>query len=82
MKRLLLIAPLLAACGDGADKTASCNADGWAGVVGKPVSEIQSQLPSGTRVLGPNSVVTQDFRPDRTNVSVDAGWVVVRVWCG
>ncbi|MBX9897992.1 MAG: YceI family protein [Qipengyuania sp.] len=34
------------------------------------------------RWLPPGTIVTQDFRPDRLNVDIDAGGIVVRARCG
>ena len=37
---------------------------------------------SRIRWLPPGTIVTQDFRPDRLNIDIDAGGVVVRARCG
>ncbi|WP_156839437.1 I78 family peptidase inhibitor [Novosphingobium aquimarinum] len=34
------------------------------------------------RVIGPDDVVTMDFRPDRLNVETDAEGRIVRIRCG
>ena len=36
---------------------------------------------SHVRVLGPNSAMTMDYRPDRLNVNVDAGNVITGFRC-
>jgi len=41
-----------------------------------------SDLPAGTRVLPPNSMMTMDFRPDRLNVHLDGTDTVVKVIMG
>jgi len=38
-----------------------------------------SELPEGTRVQGPNTVVTMDFNPDRWNLYVDSDNKVTKV---
>lgn len=47
----------------------ACGASRFQNLIGTMASEIdQSTLPAGTRVLTPESIVTQDFRPDRLNI--------------
>ena len=50
--------------------------------IGQDVSTVQAQLPEGARVIPPDSVVTQDYRPGRVNVDIDAGGLITRIWCG
>lgn len=38
-----------------------------------------SELPEGTRVIGPDTMVTMDYRPDRWNLHVDENNVVKKV---
>lgn len=38
-----------------------------------------SDLPLGTRVLGPNSIATMDYRPNRLNIHIDSNGIVQRV---
>ncbi|WP_424831929.1 I78 family peptidase inhibitor [Ruegeria sp.] len=61
---------------------AFCLGEAFAGSVGQPVSTIQAQLPERSRVLGPNSVATQDYRIDRLNVFVDDAGIIQRLTCG
>ncbi|KAI9183580.1 hypothetical protein H9P43_004498 [Blastocladiella emersonii ATCC 22665] len=42
----------------------------------------KSALPNPHRVVPPGSFVTMDFRPERLNVTVDAGMRVTRVHYG
>jgi hypothetical protein len=47
----------------------TCGASRFEHLVGVLASEIdQSTLPDGTRVITPDMMVTQDFRPERLNV--------------
>ena len=41
-----------------------------------------SELPEGTRVVGPDTMVTMDFNPDRWNLHVDDKNVVKKVTQG
>lgn len=59
-----------------------CGADGLQGLVGQPRAVINSMtLPPATRVLGPDSPVTADFRPDRLNIEIDNAGLIKRVSC-
>lgn len=60
----------------------TCKGDAFSDAIGKPVSDIQAQLPDSTRVVGPDSLVTQDYRPTRLNVAIDADGLITRVSCG
>lgn len=42
----------------------------------------QIVIPEPFRVIEPGMMVTQDYRPDRTNIVVDAHGYISRVWCG
>jgi hypothetical protein len=56
-----------------ADATAqdTCGASRFTHLVGTLASEIdQATLPAGSRIVTPDALVTQDFRPDRLNVMV------------
>lgn len=47
----------------------SCGAAAFQSLIGTLASEIdQATLPAGTRVLTPDSIVTQDFRAERLNI--------------
>lgn len=73
-------APGLAA-GDGIG-LATCGADQVQDLVGQPVEAARDRLTSGVRIIPPNSPITQDYRPDRLNVDLDAGAIITRIWCG
>lgn len=54
---------------------------------GKPYSEAESEIKAGEdvatiRVIRPDEAVTQDFRPDRLNVELDAEDNVSKIYCG
>lgn len=61
----------------------ACGAGTRQELVGQPVSVLDaSALPEGTRVLFPGMSATQDFRPDRLNITIGASDQVERVYCG
>ena len=76
---LLLPSLLLAACGPEEDP---CGAVAAAGLVGTQVAG--ARLPEGrpVRVVGPDTMVTMDFLPDRLNVEVDAAGAITGLRCG
>jgi uncharacterized lipoprotein YajG len=65
-----------------------CDASGAQFAVGKPVSAAlleQARSKSGAqnaRVLGPNDMVTMEYRSDRLNLNTDGSATVIRVNCG
>lgn len=38
-------------------------------------------LPQTRRVLQPGMAYTQDYRPDRLNISIDETGLIGRIWC-
>lgn len=95
MKRILFACILVSACDttqvpDDTEVAAEasaidlsmCKMQDLTNSIGQPVSDIQSLLPEGTRVLAPNSVATQDYRPTRANVYVDVKGTITRIACG
>jgi hypothetical protein len=47
----------------------ACGASRYQNLIGTPASAIdQSTLPAGARVITPDTMVTQDFRPERLNI--------------
>lgn len=60
----------------------SCGASRFLNLVGTEASAIdQSTLPQDARIVAPDSVVTQDFRPDRLNVMVGSDGRVSSLAC-
>ncbi|MFS2156078.1 I78 family peptidase inhibitor [Pseudomonas sp. Pseusp122] len=65
-----------------------CDASGAQFAVGKPASAAlleQARSKSGAqtaRVLGPNDMITLEYRSDRLNLNTDSSANVVRVNCG
>lgn len=47
----------------------ACGASRFRHLIGAPASEIdESALPAGARIITPDTMVTQDFRPERLNI--------------
>jgi hypothetical protein len=57
----------------------TCGARAYINWIGKPVAEIA--VPNGARVIAPDSMVTEDFRPNRLNIMVDAEGVITGFGC-
>ena len=91
--RRFLPAILLAACaGDAAPPPGAatppasaddpCGASDYAGLVGANVAAVTLPASLNHRVVGPGTVVTMDYVPERLNVEVDADGVVTGLRCG
>lgn len=39
-------------------------------------------LPGNVRVIGPDTIVTFDYRPDRLNLATDNNGTITRAYCG
>lgn len=83
MARLALpLILVLAACVAPPDEDA-CGAAGRQGLLGLDTAALAAMsFPSGTRVIAPGTPVTEDYRPDRLNIDVDASGRITGVWCG
>ena len=60
----------------------ACLSDEQRALVGQPISEAMPVLPENARILRPDSLFTQDYRPNRINADVDGKEIVTRIWCG
>lgn len=84
---LLAIAglPLLAACQpapETPDQPDLCGASGFQGLMGQNRTALdQLTLPQGTRVVGPDDMVTADYRTDRLNIEYDRKGVIHKIGC-
>ncbi|MCK0139807.1 I78 family peptidase inhibitor [Aliiroseovarius sp. F47248L] len=60
----------------------NCGQDRFRGLVGQDAGTLREiDLPSATRVVKPGMALTQDYRPDRLNISIDGDGIIDRVWC-
>lgn len=98
MKHYLPVLLLLSACGGQigeapapiptpdtavlSEELKPCRATGLIDTIGQPLAAIESRLPADARVVSVNGIVSQDYRPERTNVVFDEAGNVVRLWCG
>jgi hypothetical protein len=57
----------------------TCGARAYSQLVGQNIAAVT--VPEGVRTIMPDSVVTQDFRPDRINIIADAQGVIQRLEC-
>jgi hypothetical protein len=57
----------------------SCGARPYRERIGHNVNE--AEVPSGARVIGPETVVTDDFRPSRLNIITNAEGVITALQC-
>lgn len=58
-----------------------CTPGVWSHLKGKPRAAADA-VPAPMRVIGPDDVMTMDHNPSRTNIAVDHGGTIVRVFCG
>lgn len=96
MKWMLPLVLLLAACGpNNATTTATspttpeqsavasaCLSEEQKAVVGQPFAQSRPVLPADVRIIPPNSLYTQEYKPQRVNVDVTEDYTITRVWCG
>lgn len=79
---LVLAASLFAGGAIAGAPVAVCGANELQEFVGQNIDITKGAFPDTARILPPNSVMIQDFRPDRLNVNLDETGVIVRIWCG
>lgn len=60
----------------------ACLSEEQKSLVGQPVSQARAALPSTARIIGPDDIFVQDYRPNRMNADYNAQGVVTRMWCG
>ena len=61
---------------------AECGATGFKGLIGQPRDVLtQMNFPLNTRVIGPNDMVTADFRPERLNIEYGPNGRIDKVSC-
>ncbi len=95
MKRIALIGLAVAGCAQTPPQASTtlapagaCRPEAVADLVGKPLTDaLQTDARGKTgaatvRVLGPGTMATMDYRPDRLNIDIDDRSIVRRVRCG
>lgn len=88
MPRALIFAALLplAACmqeGVQDNPAPLCPAEAMQASVGQPLAVLdRGQLYQPNRIIGPNTAVTMDWRPERLNIEHDSAMIIHRIYCG
>ena len=59
----------------------TCGASSYRSMIGSNVAAIQVPAGGAVRVIMPDTVVTEDFRPDRVNIIADANGNITSVEC-
>ena len=59
-----------------------CGADAYAGLVGANVAAITLPADLNARIVGPDTIVTMDHRPERLNIQTDADGTIIALRCG
>ena len=85
MTRLIVftIAFVIVGCAQAQETEDQCGAAGLQGLVGQTaaIAELLEFPDQTIRILGPDSVATTDYRPERLNITIDDG-VIDRIGCG
>ncbi len=87
---MICVAGVLAACqaettvapDNTPDDWESCERAEHATWVGQDIDELDLTASRDMRIIPPETAVTEDYRPNRTNVDLDSTGIVTRVWCG
>ena len=59
-----------------------CEADAFRPLIGSSIAATALPEDPLLRAFGENDIVTQDYRPQRTNILYDVGGTIIRVYCG
>lgn len=78
---LMLSGMVLAAC-EATQTEEACGADDYQGLVGQSLAAVTVPAELDARIIGPDTAVTMDHRPDRLNIAVDGSGIIERVYCG
>jgi len=65
----------------GATAQDTCGAAQYSALVGTNIAAATFPADAGIRVIRPGDMVTEDFRPDRLNINVDANGVITSLEC-
>ena len=60
----------------------SCLTEEQNALVGGSEAEARLLLPGTARIIGPDTLITQDYIPNRVNADLNSKGIVTRVWCG
>ncbi|MBX9747239.1 MAG: serine protease inhibitor [Hyphomonadaceae bacterium] len=59
----------------------TCGGAQYRTLIGTNFAAVTLPADSGIRIIQPDTAVTDDFRPDRINIIVDAGGIITAVEC-
>lgn len=59
----------------------TCGASGYRSLVGSSLAAVTLPADANIRIIQPDTMVTQDFRPDRINMIVDADGTITGLEC-
>lgn len=74
-------APAAPATREEATAQDTCGASGFAGLVGANVAAVTIPAETNHRIVAPDTMVTEDFNPNRVNFITDANGVITAVEC-
>ena len=57
-------------------------ADDYQGLVGQPLAAVTLPAELDARIIGPDTAVTMDHRPERLNIALSGSGIIERVYCG
>jgi hypothetical protein len=78
---LVLCSMVMASCGSTHTQD-TCSADDYGSLVGQPLAAVTLPKDLNARIIGPDTVVTMDHRPERLNIEVDGRGTIERLYCG
>lgn len=81
-----LALPLLGACAAHDDTTKTqdenCGAENYQALVGTNIAAITLSADLYHRIIGPDTIVTKDYRIDRINFYTDENGIITQIACG
>lgn len=60
----------------------ACGASGYQSMIGNSIAAITLPSSLDHRVIGPDTMVTEDFVPTRLNFYTDSNSVILKITCG
>ena len=78
---LVMCSMVLAAC-ETTQTQNTCGADDYGSLVGQPLAAVTLPADLNARIIGPDTAVTMDHRPERLNIEVDGRGTIERLYCG
>ena len=60
----------------------TCGAEGYASLVGSNAAAVTFPMGTDVRIIGPQTMVTMDYKADRLNLRVNSVGIITSVDCG